>query len=107
VHVKGPVPEIYTVRSGGVFWKSSSTHRYIAIYAAAAANLFMLRPERLHCFRICDHPLLGVVRLRGRISKCRGKWAQAERAAHQAIPDDYVERRPTLVLHRAGATDMP
>ena len=32
-----------------------------------------------------------------------GKWAQAEQeAAHQAIPDDYVEGFLTLVLHRDG-----
>jgi hypothetical protein len=32
-----------------------------------------------------------------------GKWAQAEQeAAHQAIPDDYVEGSLTLVLHRDG-----
>jgi hypothetical protein len=81
VHVKGAASEIYTLRLG---WKSSSTHRYIPIYAVPAANVFMLRPERLHCqLSHLWHSSLhwGGASTRRNRPGVGGKWAQAERQA--------------------------
>ena len=96
MRVKGAVPEIYTVRSGVLCGGNQSFHvspRTAALLAIAFVAFILS---------------LGWYVYVAESASVRGKWAQAERqAAHQAVPDDYVERLMTLVLHRAGATDMP
>jgi hypothetical protein len=109
VHVKGVVREIHTVQSGGVEERlgaslyhdlcgagSQSFHAPPRVGALSAIAFVAFVLSLGWCLYAAESPGVDV------------KWAQAQRqAAHQAIPDDYVERLLTLVLQRAGATDTP
>ena len=109
MHVKGVVPEIHTVRSGRAEeWLGASL--YLDLCGAGSQSFHdPPRVGALSAIALVAFVLsLGWCLYAAESPGVDGKWAQAQRqAAHQAIPDDYVERLLTLVPQRAGATDTP
>jgi hypothetical protein len=103
---KGVIPEVHTLQSS-----EEEEWTGAALHSRGAGNQSFHAPPRtiaLSGVAVVAFILSLVWCLYAKeLPGVDGKWVQAERqAAYQANPDDYVEGFLTLVLRRAGATDI-